>query len=359
MSEKNPTPEEKLFIEHDADQQPPPDLVAYNELRSCADLFRMHKTGVLDIHPEFQRDVVWSSPAQTRLIDSLIKQLPIPSMCFSLDHRTQQWQVIDGLQRMSAIVKFLDDRDWRLSRLEDIDPRIAGKLNSDFRVQEALQVLLRRVENLTLPITVIRCDHTNQAHTEYLFTIFHRLNTGGTRLTNQEIRNCIYAGRFNSLLKTMDGDQHWRKVKKHISGSTERFRSIELILRFLAFFHAENSYTGSLSKFLNRYMAINRDASDDVLASMQLLFCRTVRSISDKVLGASPPKQGFSVWEAVLVGVAHNLDRIEQAGPQTVEGAYTTLVNSPALSGVALQADLSSTDKVRARLAAAKHLLNV
>ena len=93
--------EEQSFFEDESDQQPPSDIIAYNELRSCADLFRMYDKGILDITPDFQRDSVWNPPAQTRFIDSLIKQLPIPSMCFSLDFKTQKWQVIDGLQRMT------------------------------------------------------------------------------------------------------------------------------------------------------------------------------------------------------------------------------------------------------------------
>ena len=113
--------ENKTFYEDDFADVPPPDIVAYNELRSCADLFRMHEQGILEIQPEFQRDIVWKGPDQTRFIDSLIKQLPIPSMCFALDHKAQKWMVIDGLQRISTIVKFLRGGDWKLSKLDDID----------------------------------------------------------------------------------------------------------------------------------------------------------------------------------------------------------------------------------------------
>ena len=98
--------EEKTYLEDDSPEIPPSDIVAYNELRSCADLHRMKTEGILDIQPEFQREIVWDKPAQTRFIDSLIKQLPIPSMCFSLDFKAQKWQVIDGLQRMSTICEF-------------------------------------------------------------------------------------------------------------------------------------------------------------------------------------------------------------------------------------------------------------
>ena len=77
--------EEQTFFEEDRDQPiPPENVVAYNELRSCADLHRMHASGKLEIQPDFQRDIVWKIEEQARFIDSLVKQLPIPSMCFSI-----------------------------------------------------------------------------------------------------------------------------------------------------------------------------------------------------------------------------------------------------------------------------------
>ncbi|MFM7368793.1 MAG: DUF262 domain-containing protein, partial [Sphaerospermopsis kisseleviana] len=207
--------EETIFYEDDSDHVPPDDLIAYNELRSCADLYRMYKQGILVIQPEFQREEVWRKTDQTRFIDSLIKQLPIPSMCFSVDYKTQKWQVIDGLQRMSAIIRFFEEENWKLSNLPDIDPKISGKHVKDFlNPASELYLYYTRIENLTLPITVLRCDYSKKNHTNYLFTIFHRLNTGGIKLNNQEIRNCIYNGSFNQRLKQMDEYPAWINLNK-------------------------------------------------------------------------------------------------------------------------------------------------
>jgi hypothetical protein len=165
--------EEATFGEDDGNSVPPNDIVAYNELRSCADIFRMYRQGVLDISPEFQRDVVWPSAAQTRFIDSLVKQLPIPSMCFALDYKQGKWIVIDGLQRISSIVRFLSGKDWRLSRLDDIDPALSGLHVSSVSDPESKNhYFYAKVENLTIPITVLRCDLSKRAHEEFLFTIW-------------------------------------------------------------------------------------------------------------------------------------------------------------------------------------------
>ncbi|HBY5203640.1 TPA: DUF262 domain-containing protein, partial [Klebsiella pneumoniae] len=245
--------------EDDSEQHPPSDVIAYNELRSCSDLVRMYNEGTLNIQPDFQRDIVWNPSAQTRFIDSLIKQLPIPSMCFSFDYNSQEWQVIDGLQRMTSIIRFLSDPSWQLSKLEDIDSKISGARVSEFHKQKTeLNNFYKRVQNLTIPVTVLRCDHSKLSHMEYLFTIFHRLNSGGTRLNNQEIRNCIFSGEFNNALKEMNDINEWQKIAGLNTKNSNRFKYVELILRFFSFYDNKDKYKGTLSKFLNGYMKKNR-----------------------------------------------------------------------------------------------------
>lgn len=260
MEPKLKTLEENSFQEDDSPEIPPPDVIAYNELRSCADLYRMHTQGILQIQPEFQREIVWKNPDQTRFIDSLVKQLPIPSMCFSLDYKTQKWEVIDGLQRMATIIRFLSGEKSTLSQLDDIDPKLSGQSVSKFVDESSdLHPYYTRVENLTLPITVLRCDYSKKNHTQYLFTIFHRLNTGGMKLNNQEIRNCIYAGQFNQLLKELNKNSAWMKLNKMKREVGYRFTKQELILRLFAFHDRYASYKGRLARFLNDYMDDNKN----------------------------------------------------------------------------------------------------
>lgn len=248
--------DESFFVEDHDQPLPPKDVVAYNELRSCADLFRMYKNGKLEIQPDFQREIVWKQAERSRFIDSLVKQLPIPSMCFSLDAQTQTWKVIDGLQRMSSIISFLGDAPWKLSVVDDIHPLLKDRSNVDLRKgSEEEKLLYSSVEDMSIPITVIRCDYSMRSHMRYLFMIFNRLNSGGVRLNNQEIRNCIYSGRYNDMLKMFDkNNRPWQFVKKRIWGSMTRFRSVEILLRALAFTDQLDQYNGNLSGFLNDFM---------------------------------------------------------------------------------------------------------
>lgn len=344
--------EEQSLYEDDFPEVPPPEIVAYNELRSCADLFRMHEQGILEIQPEFQRDVVWKGADQTRFVDSLIKQLPIPSMCFALDHKEQKWIVIDGLQRISTIVRFLQGGDWKLSKLDDIEAEIAGQSVAAIKTAtSALHQYYTRVENLSIPITVLRCDFKKKRHKEYLFTIFHRLNTGGMKLNNQEIRNCIYGGTFNSLLKELDQHVPWRRLNKMQAGKSYRFTKQEIMLRFFAFMEERQSYEGHLAKFLNDYMHINQNISESWIEEKRELFLSTIKLVADGIFGGkTPPKLSITVLEALLIGVGANLPQLLNSSVGDLTAKYERLIHHSEFSEDALREGLSKKLRVVERL---------
>lgn len=346
---------EATFEQHDSEQPiPPSDIVAYNELRSCADLFRMHASGKLEIQPDFQREFVWKSDDQSRFIDSLVKQLPIPSMCFSLDHKTQKWKVIDGLQRMSSIILFLSTPEWKLSNLSDIHPSLRNTKNSDLRLgNEEQKRLFSLVEDVSIPITVIRCDYTQRSHMLYLFTIFHRLNSGGVRLTNQEIRNCIYAGPFNDLLKSFDANNaDWQLVKRRIWGSMNRFRSVEVVLRLLAFVDERHRYDGNLSRFLNDYMHRRSNESQESLKAVEAQLGEIANRAKEALYVEPQKKLPLLLIEALLVAMYAQGDRLATMSSETVTAAYKAMRSHPSFADSARYA-VTSADNVRNRLNAA------
>ncbi len=353
---------EESYENEDSIEQPPSDIIAFNELRSCADILRMVTKQQLKIDPDFQRQSIWTEAAQTRFIDSLIKQLPIPSMSISLDYKTDKRLVVDGLQRISTIIKFLkEDTDWRLSNLEDIDPRIKGKTVQE--IKQDYPELYSRVENLSLPITVIRFDSSKPKHMDYLFTIFHRLNTGGTRLNNQEIRNGIYQGVFNNLLKDCVNYENWIKitpVKRSVSKKKKdfqenelknRFENEEFVLRFFAFFDEYNNYHGRLSKFLNDYMKKYKNISENTKVEKYTLFKRTI----DLIHKHFPDRKSLSniskvIMEGLLIGVAKNLDYLETISQEDFRAKFVQLRQSPPYDIKNLAGGLLQKAKVQSRL---------
>jgi hypothetical protein len=186
---------------------------------------------------------------------------------------------------------------------------------------------------------------------EYLFTIFHRLNTGGMKLNNQEIRNCIYGGTLNEFLKESDKYPAWRRLNKMQPKQLYRFTKQEIILRFLAFYEKADTYEGHLAKFLNSYMHEHQNPPEEFIDQKRALFRGTVDCITQKAFeGGAPPKLSLTVLEAVLVGVARNLEALTEATADVVAGRFQALLKHEDFSELSLKEGLSKKPRVVARL---------
>lgn len=328
---------------------PPPDIVAFTEQRSCADIYRMYEKHQLDINSDFQRGEIWTNRAQTLFIDSLMKQLPIPSMCISLDISSQKRLVIDGLQRITTIIKFLDldkNKDWKLSKTSDVDDRISGKNVSAIKVENP--EIYDRIENVTIPITVLRCDYGKRDHMMYLFQIFYRLNTGGNKLYNQEIRNCIFQGTFNSLLKELAKTPEWYSFAKVTEDKVikGRYGNEERILRFFAFYDNYTNYNGKLAGFLNDYMGEHTKMPNNEIERYKSLFMTTL-IIANRLTNKPESK---NVADAILVGIAKNKDKLIDKNTNDLDSIYSNIMNSSEFSAEELKEGLGATDKVKNRI---------
>lgn len=326
---------------------PPSDIIAFNEMRSCADIYRMYVNNQIDINPDFQRGVVWKNRAQTLFVDSVLKQLPIPSICISLDGNTQKRLVIDGLQRITTMIKFLDpESKWRMSDIGDVDNRIRGKKMAD--VREDTPQLIEIFENFVIPITVIRCNYSRHDHMQYLFQIFNRLNSGGSKLYNQEIRNCIYQGSFNTLIKQLSRSDLWCSFagvtpKKVIQA---RFGHEERILRFFAFNERWSVYAGRFASFLNDYMETYKNSSRKQIEDFSQLFSDTLK-IANRIGMVNTNKV---ISDAVLVGIAHNKEKLNLKTDEEIKARFEDLMAQAEFSPAALGQGLSQKDKVVQRI---------
>lgn len=332
---------------------PPQDIFAFNESRSCADLKRMYDKRQIDLSPDFQREQVWPLAAKTRFLDSLLKNLPIPSMCISLDKSTQKRVVIDGLQRISTIIQFLeavenDDKDFQLSVLDDVDERLSGQTIR--QIKEKNPDVIEFIENVSIPVTVLRCDLSMKNHMDYIFTIFHRLNTGGTKLNNQEIRNCIFNGELNDLLfKCVEENNE--KIQELLGKKNSRFQFEEFVLRFFAFQDGVNEYEGRLTSFLNNYMEKNKKIHQDEVKRKVDIFNEVIGIVFEN---RNDGKLSKVVLEALLYGIGKNLEYLKS---QTdFSDRYRKLISSPEFQTDALSGGLMQSGKVKARLNRANEL---
>jgi hypothetical protein len=176
-------------------------------------------------------------------VESVLLDLPLPVVYLAEEPNGREL-VVDGQQRLTALLTFLEDK-WPLAGLR-LHSGLNGKYFRD--LDRLTRLKLRRA---SLRVTTILKDSDN----ELKFEIFERLNTGSVALNDQELRNCIYRGGYNVLLRKMAADTDFMALL----GLTEperRMRDVELVLRFAAFFHAENfAYQAPLRTFLSEEMA--------------------------------------------------------------------------------------------------------
>lgn len=162
---------------------------------SVGELISIYRDGELDIHPEFQRFYRWSDDQKSRLIESILLGIPIPSV-FVSQREDGVWDVIDGLQRLSTIFELLGDlkkpdggkRPMLTLKGTKYLPSLEGKRwsdeNPDMSIGSANRLIIRRAK---MDVKIILRESSEASKYE----LFQRLNTGGTRLSEQELRNAI------------------------------------------------------------------------------------------------------------------------------------------------------------------------
>ena len=184
--------EEEQDFNDDTDILPPKNVFTYNEHISCFDIARMINGGDLKKGSFFQRSSLWKNPEKTRFIDSLLKGLPIPSMCFSVDQQ-KKYKVINGRQRVNTIIEFFkalkqlnkSDCSFKFSELKDVDKRISGKTIEEIRDNNPEVITI--IKNATILISMLYCDYNRTDNLKFIFKIFHRLNSSGIKLKLQKI----------------------------------------------------------------------------------------------------------------------------------------------------------------------------
>jgi len=270
--------EEKLEFEDQEEEQPieilPKERRVYSDKadRSIFELYRQYQKGNLDLQPDFQRLQVWDNSKSSRLIESVLLELPIPVIYLS-EESDGKYSVIDGQQRLNAFFKFLENK-LRLSGLT-----ILVELNGK-RFQDIPKNLQDKFENATIRIIEIR----KESDPDVKFEIFERLNTGSVQLNAQELRNCIYRGRYNELLKELSGNKDFQFLLG-LKEPHNRMQDRELILRFFAFYHNTYlKYTPPMKRFLNKEMEKYRNLNEAEENELRNVFKKSVR-LSKTVFG--------------------------------------------------------------------------
>lgn len=193
---------------------------------SLREAFMMISNDDINLSPDFQRNVVWDNGRKSRLIESILLRIPLPVFYFSAD-RKGILSVVDGLQRLTAIKEFMENK-LPLQDLEYLDDCEGCTYNKGKKILD--DRLFRRFNLTQITINVIDA----QSPTKVKYDIFRRLNTGGRPLNSQELRNCLASEKLRKALRKMARSEEF-KATTTCSISDDRMEAQEYALRFIKF----------------------------------------------------------------------------------------------------------------------------
>lgn len=297
---------------------------------SIGELINLYKDGELDIHPEFQRFFRWKISQRTKLIESILLGIPIPSI-FVSQRKDGVWDVVDGLQRLSTIFEFIgilkDDENNPIppSMLIKTDylPSLEGKFwenpnDKENSLDSAMRIAFKR-EKIDVKIVKKESDDSIK------YELFQRLNTLGSKLSDQEVRNCLLVmldKTFYEWLKSISDDEHFLNTISLADRLVKEKYNMELALRFIILISIEpNDIKGvtDFGEFITEKMVEIVEDEDFARDEMEIKFRETFKLL-DETLGDSSfqkynaTKERFegkflvASYETVAIGLGKNID---------------------------------------------------
>lgn len=349
-------------------------------LPHVVDFIKGRKWG--NLRPEYQRRLRWDNAKKSRLIESFIMNVPVPPV-FLYETTLGAYEVMDGQQRLNTIVEFLAG-DFELAGLK-IWPSLNGR--NFTRLPPLIRRGLERAKISAITLTT-DAGAISDASIDLRAQVFDRLNTGGERLNQQELRNSLYAGRFNKMIVELAGiplftkawdipayEDHMlsdRSPDKDLRENNlfKRMLDCEIVLRFFAF--REREYVqGSVRSILDNCMKRNRKLEQEVVDALRERFVTTLATattIFGDRLFRLPPTQGKAkgvlsrpLYDAEMIAIDNLIDRKEGmiARAAEIADAVTALATpeSETYDLIVGRANTSATllqriDKVQAVIAA-------
>ena len=291
-------------------------------------LMQMLQDKMIQVSPRYQRKFRWEDDRCSQFIESLMLGIPVPSI-FMATNKENDWELVDGVQRLSTLVYFAGDKELRESlnlgegRTLDHPLTLEGlkKLTrfEGFRFDQLPKPI--QLQFHTRPIKVITLN--DKSDTIVRFDLFERLNTGGVILSPQEIRDCIYQGEFADRIEGWANHKDFKKVVKLPQLQRTDATAEECVLRFFAFRDRYTSFVHDVREFLNKYMEdstrkFNYASAEQVFsrtfAELARVFPDGLRRPGKKGMGSITP---LNLFEGVAVGASLALDqeqRLHSAG---------------------------------------------
>lgn len=261
--------------------------------------------GKMNLQPDFQRNFVWNSGKASRLVESVLLDIPIP-VIYVAEEANRTYSVVDGQQRLTSICSFVNGtfpsgQSFKLSGLQVLS-ELNRKAFSDLSLERQETIL-----NFILRVIIIERD----SDPDVKFEVFERLNLGAEKLNDQEVRNCVYRGNYNELLRQLSHTPALLTTLRTESPHA-RMADRQLILRFFALRrHTPTGYKGPMKRFLNSEMEYHRTLPPAEVEAMTQVFTNCI-NLAHRVFGENAFRR-FKLgttynpngsWEASRLNVA-------------------------------------------------------
>lgn len=306
---------------------------------SFGELINMYKAGELVIRPEYQRLFRWTRNQKTTLIESILLGIPVPPI-FVAEDGNGIWELVDGLQRVSTIISFfgeLDDQLLKIGTDEASEESIneensyegeenninrwileSGSLIEDLEGFDVDTLPKKYVINLKRAVCRVEILR-GESNTAMKYELFKRLNSGGSKLTSQEIRNAIYRGidpKVNLLTEKLSKNQDFKDL---VSISVQKKKELydqELILRFVAFLNNIDQINSNTEIFLDRFMEQAVKDSNFNAEYYSEIFTSAIKMLKEKCGDAvfKNERNTFvpAYYEGIMIGIAQNIEKYEE-----------------------------------------------
>ena len=263
-------------------------------LSSLKEIFKEH-----NLNPDYQRRRVWDQSRKSRLIESFIINVPVPAV-FLYETSFSKYEVMDGLQRISTILDFFDNK-YTLKGLE-IWPELNGKYYRE--LPDDIKDGIRR-RYLSATILLKETSGFDDEREKILKQfVFERLNTGGVQLSAQEIRNALYPSEFNKMLFEVSENSG---IFKLLWGNSKddaflRMEDCEIILRYFAYVSAcNNNFTKSTKRILDIYAELAVQYNEEDINILKDFYERMLK-LTNSLFGANAfvREEGSNTKEKIL-----------------------------------------------------------
>lgn len=306
---------------------------------SLGEFLSLYREKEFIIQPDFQRYFRWDDEQRSRLIESIVLELPIPQI-FVIENESGVLELIDGLQRISSVAQFIEPALLNLPQLTLVGCDLVRELNG-LTFEDLSTVLRLRIKRSSVRTVVIKRQSTPMLK----YAMFKRLNTGGTDLSDQEIRNCtsrmagVDGSTFYEFLRELSQDESFKNTTESLPESVRDQRGDEeLVLRFFALKDGSALFKGSVRAWLDDFMEEvifarrTFDFGQESLDFKRLFSFLSevmgdtafVRYRGTKAMGALAPAH----FEAVTLGTWQTLDKIESLDPLVVRNRLIDTVQS-------------------------------